>query len=41
MAAGLQLTNIATKVLADGDLIEVDANSGTVKILEKAGGKTK
>lgn len=29
-------TKIATKVLKDGDLVEVDANLGTVTILEKA-----
>ncbi len=29
-------TKIATKVLKDGDLVEVDANKGTVKILKKA-----
>ncbi|MBI2476111.1 MAG: phosphoenolpyruvate synthase, partial [Candidatus Taylorbacteria bacterium] len=29
-------TKIATKVLKDGDLVEVDANSGVVKILRKA-----
>jgi pyruvate,water dikinase len=29
-------TEIATKVLKDGDLIEVDAEKGIVKILEKA-----
>lgn len=28
-------TKIATKVLHDGDLVEVDANSGTVKIIKK------
>ncbi len=28
-------TKIATKVLKDGDLVEVDANKGVVKILEK------
>ncbi|MFH1890815.1 MAG: PEP-utilizing enzyme [Candidatus Kuenenbacteria bacterium] len=28
-------TKIATKVLKDGDLVEVDANKGTVKILLK------
>lgn len=29
-------TKIATKVLRDGDLVEVDANKGVVKILKKA-----
>jgi phosphohistidine swiveling domain-containing protein len=29
-------TKIATKVLKDGDLVEVDANTGTVTILKKA-----
>jgi len=29
-------TGNATKVLNDGDVVEVDANTGTVKILEKA-----
>jgi phosphoenolpyruvate synthase/pyruvate phosphate dikinase len=29
-------TKIATKVLKDGDLVEVDANLGTVRIIEKA-----
>ena len=29
-------TKIATKVLKDGDLVEVDANKGVVKILKKA-----
>lgn len=29
-------TKIATKVLKDGDLVEVDANSGVVKILKRA-----
>ncbi|NCF75260.1 MAG: hypothetical protein GWO87_02115 [Xanthomonadaceae bacterium] len=29
-------TKIATKVLKDGDLIEVDANKGVVKILKRA-----
>jgi len=29
-------TKIATQVLNDGDTIEVNANEGTVKILEKA-----
>lgn len=29
-------TKIATKVLKDGDLVEVDANKGIVRILEKA-----
>jgi pyruvate,water dikinase len=28
-------TNIATKVLKDGDVVEVDANTGIVKILKK------
>ena len=28
-------TKIATKVLKDGDLVEVDANKGIVKILKK------
>ena len=28
-------TRVATKVLHDGDLVEVDANKGLVKILEK------
>lgn len=32
-------TKIATKVLKDGDVVEVDANNGTVKIIEKAKGK--
>ncbi len=32
-------TKIATKVLKDGDLVEVDANTGIVKILKKAGKK--
>ncbi len=30
-------TKIATQVLKDGDLVEVDANEGVVKILKKAG----
>ncbi|MCI0615058.1 hypothetical protein L0244_18865 [bacterium] len=30
-------TKIATKILHDGDLVEVDANKGVVKILERAG----
>jgi len=29
-------TKIATKVLHDGDLVEVDADNGVVRILEKA-----
>jgi len=29
-------TKIATKVLKDGDLVEVDAEKGIVKILKKA-----
>ena len=29
-------TKIATKVLKDGDLVEVDANKGIVRILEKS-----
>ena len=29
-------TKIATKVLKDGDLVEVDANNGIVKILKRA-----
>ncbi len=29
-------TKIATKVLKDGDLVEVDAERGVVKILKKA-----
>jgi pyruvate,water dikinase len=29
-------TKIATKVLKDGDLVEVDANKGVVKIIKKA-----
>lgn len=29
-------TKIATKVLDDGDLVEVDANNGIIKIIEKA-----
>ena len=29
-------TKIATKVLKDGDLVEVDANTGTVKIIKRA-----
>jgi pyruvate,water dikinase len=29
-------TKIATKVFKDGDLVEVDAEKGIVKILEKA-----
>ena len=32
---GIVNTKIATKVLHDGDLIEVDANRGLIKILEK------
>jgi phosphohistidine swiveling domain-containing protein len=32
-------TKHATKLLKDGDLIEVDANNGVVKILKKAGNK--
>jgi len=28
-------TNIATKILKDGDLIEVDANKGVVRIIKK------
>lgn len=30
-------TKIATKVFKDGDLVEVDANKGVVKIIEKSG----
>lgn len=30
-------TKIATKVLKDGDLVEVDADRGTVKVIKKAG----
>lgn len=30
-------TEMATKVLKDGDLVEVDANNGIVKILQKSG----
>ncbi|MFA6466538.1 MAG: PEP-utilizing enzyme, partial [Patescibacteria group bacterium] len=29
-------TRIATKVLKDGDLVEVDANQGLVRILNKS-----
>lgn len=29
-------TKIATKVFKDGDMVEVDANKGTIKIIEKA-----
>ena len=29
-------TKIATKVLRDGDLVEVDANKGVVKIIKKS-----
>ena len=29
-------TKIATKVLKDGDLVEVDANKGAIKILKKS-----
>ena len=29
-------TKIATKILRDGDLVEVDANNGVVRILERA-----
>ena len=29
-------TKSATKILKDGDLVEVDANAGIVKILKKA-----
>ena len=29
-------TKIATKVLKDGDLVEVDAERGTVKIIERS-----
>ena len=29
-------TKIATKVLHDGDLVEVDADNGVVRILERA-----
>jgi len=32
-------TKVATKVLKDGDLVEVDANKGIVKILKRAGQK--
>ncbi len=31
-------TEIATQILSDGDLVEVDANNGVVKILKKANG---
>jgi phosphoenolpyruvate synthase/pyruvate phosphate dikinase len=34
-------TKIATKVLKDGDLVEVDANKGIVRILEKGGEEEK
>ncbi len=34
-------TKIATKVLHDGDYVEVDADKGVVRILEKAGEKKK
>ena len=30
-------TKIATKVLKDGDMVEVDAERGVVKILERSG----
>jgi len=30
-------TKIATQVLHDGDLVEVDADNGVVKIIEKSG----
>jgi phosphohistidine swiveling domain-containing protein len=30
-------TKIATKVLKDGDLVEVDANRGVVKIIKRSG----
>jgi len=30
-------TEVATKVLHDGDLVEVDANKGIVKIIKKNG----
>jgi phosphohistidine swiveling domain-containing protein len=30
-------TKIATKILKDGDLVEVDANKGVVKIIKKVG----
>jgi phosphohistidine swiveling domain-containing protein len=33
---GIVNTKIATQVLKDGDIIEVDANSGTVKIIKKS-----
>ncbi len=33
---GIVNTKIATQVLKDGDIVEVDANSGTVKIINKA-----
>jgi pyruvate,water dikinase len=29
-------TGVATKVLKDGDLVEVDANKGVVKIIKRA-----
>ncbi len=32
-------TKIATKVLKDGDVVEVDANNGVVRILKRYGGK--
>ena len=34
-------TKIATKVLHDGDLVEVDADNGVVRIMERAEGKEK
>jgi phosphohistidine swiveling domain-containing protein len=34
-------TKIATKVLKDGDLVEVDANNGIVKIIKKSSGGLK
>ena len=34
-------TKIATKVLKDGDLVEVDADNGVVRIMERAEGKEK
>ncbi len=34
--SGIVNAKIATQVLKDGDIVEVDADSGTVKIIEKA-----
>jgi phosphohistidine swiveling domain-containing protein len=31
----MMTTKIATKILKDGDLVEVDANKGVVKIIKK------